>query len=207
MGTTGGDHVVVSADAAATAQNVLGRVHTVNTLLSQAATTAGTLSNPQFWDSAGAERFRARAGMLLTNARTAGRTLETTATTALASIQGIDRADAANQVLGADTTAGLPVPAAGFAGLPPIPNPQGGNVVATPVSQWWDFLNPVNDVVREIDWELSAPSGFTIKNGYVLSDQVAWYMREIAGSAQGAGVDPRLLMDFLINDEWAHLRV
>jgi RHS repeat-associated protein len=76
----------------------------------------------------------------------------------------------------------------------PIPDPQGPNVVATPVSHWWDFLNPVGDFFRQAAWETCG-----------LTNQVHYYMREIAGYAQGAGVDPRLLMDFMINDNGAHV--
>lgn len=123
MGTTGGDHVVVDGGAAATVQDLLGRIRTVNTLLARIATLAGSLADPEFWDSAGAERFRANSGTFTGNARTAGQALETTATSALTSIQGIDNADAANGV-GGSGPAGAVVPmgftSPGSSGLPPV---------------------------------------------------------------------------------------
>lgn len=102
MGTTSGDHVVVAADAAATARNIFGLARAVNTLLTQASAMTAALSNPQIWDGAAAERFRARNETLLNAARAAGRTVETTSMTALASIEGIDNADVVDPVKGWD---------------------------------------------------------------------------------------------------------
>ena len=126
--TTGRDHIVVDAGAAATARIALGHVHTLRSTVAGIEAMIGTLSNPQSWDSAGAARCRLNAGTLAGNVRTSALALENTAATALyLSIRGVDDADAANGISPsapgpADPEARLAHDAARSPSLPPVHN-------------------------------------------------------------------------------------
>jgi hypothetical protein len=98
MGSTGGDHVVVAADAAATARHVRSLAQSVNVLLEQAAPLVTALCDSTRWSGAGAERFRSTARPTLARAQSASRAVQGTTASALTAIQAIDTADEANGV-------------------------------------------------------------------------------------------------------------
>lgn len=120
--------VVVAADAAATAQTVLDRVRTLMQLVKQISALAATLADPPVWDGAGAERFRTRQDSLIDALRTAGQGLETTASTALTSIQRVDAADTVSP----DAAGPAPAPEVLEGFVPAVATPAEGQPMVPP---------------------------------------------------------------------------